>query len=171
MDFHELLNSRKSIRAFDRNKTIPTKLLERILRAGQLAPSARNQQPWRFHVVQSTSLRQQLCRAYKRDWLQSAPCLLVVSGKRSEAWGRNSDGYNSLETDLTIAMDHMILAAAYEGIGSCWIAAFDPDIVKITLMLDEEEVVFAFTPLGFAAPGEEGKPKQRKELAEIVRYL
>jgi nitroreductase len=88
---------------------------------------------------------------------------------RDEAWVvRSIDGYNSIETDLTIAMDNLVLAATYEGVGTCWIAAFAPDILREALQLKPNEEIFAFTPLGYAASDAVALPKRRKSLGEIV---
>ncbi len=171
MDFYDLVTRRSSIRSFQRNKAIPGEVLHRILNAGRLAPSAKNLQPWRFRVVTSPELLEKIYPAYSREWLQSAPCILLVSGKRREAWVRSLDGYNSLETDLAIVMDHLVLAAAWEGVGSCWIAAFDPAILREAVELEADEEIFAFTPLGYAAEEALPIPKNRKSLEEITEFL
>jgi nitroreductase len=171
MDVYELVSKRSSIRSYDNEKAIPEEVLHRILNAGRMAPSAKNLQPWRFLVVKSPEMLQKVYPAYPRDWIQNAPALLIVAGKRSEAWVRSKDGYNSLETDLTIAMDHLILAATHEGVGTCWIAAFDPAIIREALQLKPDEEIFAFTPLGYAAPDSVPMPKSRKSLEEIVEFL
>ncbi|MEI7825993.1 MAG: nitroreductase family protein, partial [Chlorobiaceae bacterium] len=93
------------------------------------------------------------------------------TGNRDEAWVRSKDGYNSIETDLTIVMDHLILAATCEGVGSCWIAAFDPEILRDVLGLKKNEAVFAITPLGYAAADAVLTPKRRKSVEEIVEFL
>ena len=171
MNFHDLVKNRCSIRSFVSDRKIPQEILEKILAAGRLAPSAKNLQPWKFRVVSSPDRLLQLCACYPRDWLRSAPHILVVTGLRKQAWVRAADGYNSLETDLTIAMDHLILAAASEGVGTCWIAAFDPDRLRAALGMAEDEMVFAMTPLGYAAPDAIVQQKTRKPLAEIVEFL
>ncbi len=170
MDFYDLVIKRCSIRSFDRNRTIPEVVLNRILNAGRVAPSACNLQPWQFHVVRSPEILEQIYPCYQRDWIQSAPCLLIVSGERNNAWVRRQDNYNSIETDLTIVMDHLILAATWEGLGSCWIAAFDPGIIREALKLEPNVEIFAFTPLGYAAPDTLPAPKMRKALEEITTY-
>jgi nitroreductase len=171
MDFYDLVTKRSSTRSFDKEKAIPEEVLQRILNAGRMAPSAKNLQPWRFLVVRTPELLQKIYPAYTRDWIQSAPALLIVTGQRAEAWVRSKDGYNSLETDLTIAMDHLILAATYEGVGTCWIAAFDPAILHEALQLEASEEIFAFTPLGYAAHDSVPMPKSRKSLEEVVKFL
>ncbi|MEI6757030.1 MAG: nitroreductase [Chlorobium sp.] len=171
MDFYDLVTMRSSIRSFQRNRAIPEEVLHRILDAGRMAPSAKNLQPWKFRVVQSPEMLEKIYPCYSRDWIRSAPCLLIVTGERNNAWVRSKDGYNSIETDLTIAMDHLILAATWEGLGSCWIAAFDPAILRETLGMKENEEVFAFTPLGYPSPDAEPLPKSRKSVEEIAEFL
>ncbi len=170
MDFYDLVSKRCSIRSFERNRAIPQEVLNRILNAGRVAPSACNLQPWHFHVVKSPEILEKIYPTYSRDWIQSAPCLLIVSGDRNNAWVRRQDNYNSIETDLTIVMDHLILAAAWEGLGTCWIAAFDPEIIREALQLEPNVDVFAFTPLGYAAPDSLPAVKKRKALEEITSY-
>ena len=171
MNFHELVRQRCSLRSFIKEKPVAEDVMIRILSAGQFAPSAKNLQPWTFKVVSSREKLESIYPCYPADWIQTAPHLLFVTGKRDGAWIRRHDGYNSIETDLAIAMDHMILAATWEGIATCWIAAFKPDLLHATLNLGENEVIFAFTPLGYASPEAKSFPKKRKELHEIVEFL
>ncbi|MDO9547419.1 MAG: nitroreductase family protein [Candidatus Marinimicrobia bacterium] len=172
MEFRELIKLRESVRNYDLKKPVPRDVLDRILEAGRLAPSAANRQPWKFLVVSSREMLEKVHDCYAKDWFRAAPVILIVVGKREDAWTRRYDGYNSLETDLTIAMDHLILAAANEGVGSCWIAAFEPNILRHALELNDAETVFAITPLGYPEDSyQPGHAKNRKEISEIVEYL
>ncbi len=168
MEFYTLINSRESVRQYNPDESIDKEKLLRILEAGRLAPSAANFQPWKFIVVSGEPLLSQVKSCYGRDWLNDAPHILIVVGDKTRAWTRAYDGYNTIETDLTIAMDHMILAAENEGIGTCWIAAFDPVKLRNILKMNQNEVVFAFTPLGYPIDGYLKKEKIRKALDEIV---
>jgi nitroreductase len=95
-----------------------------------------------------------------------------VLGLKDKAWVRGFDGYNSIETDLAIVMTHLILAAENEGVGTCWIEAYDPSILRKALELDDNQVVFGITPLGYPKKGFSKRDnKNRKLLEEIVRYL
>ncbi len=171
MDFTRVINGRESIRSYDPTRPLDKAVLERILDAGRIAPSAANRQPWRFIVVSSREVLTQVRRCYQKPWFQDAPHVLAVTARTSEAWSRQ-DGWNSIETDLTIAMDHMILAAENEGVGTCWVAAYDPSILRSALGLSSEERVYTITPLGYPRPGFTKKgQKQRKPLPEIVKYL
>lgn len=170
-DFYELVRNRNSLRSYIKEKPVSKEILLRILSAGQMAPSAKNLQPWTFKVISSPEKLAEIYPCYPADWIQTAPHLLFVTGRRNEAWVRRHDGYNSIETDLAIAMDHIILAATREGVATCWIAAFKPDLLRKALNLQENEEIFAFTPLGFASPDAKPLPKKRKEMDEIVEFL
>jgi nitroreductase len=171
MNLHELVASRKSVRGYDPDRPVPTEILERILDAGRLAPSAKNLQPWKFLLVSSPDMLAKVRQCYQRDWFRQAPHVLIVTGDRDEAWVRPSDGWNSLETDLAIAMDHLILAAHAEGLGTCWISAYDPAMLRDALDLKPGEEIFAITPLGYASPNTETRPKTRKALDEVALFL
>ena len=172
MDFYELIRGRESIRNYDPERPVDDDTLNRILEAGRLAPSAVNYQPWRFLVISSPEMLAKVRSCYGGAWLADAPHILVIVGEVNEAWVREADGYNSIETDLTIAMDHMILAAEYEGVATCWIEAYDPFMLREALSLKDKEKVFSITPLGYPKEGfEKRRKKKRKELSEIVQFL
>jgi len=172
MKFHDLIHQRESIRNYDPDRPVENEKLNLILEAGRIAPSAANRQPWRFYLVSSPEYLSKIRTCYARSWFSDAPHVLIVAGKRHEAWTRQSDGYNALETDLTIAMDHMILAAEAEEIGTCWIAAFDPEKLQLTGILGPDEEVFAMTPLGYSCDGFVKRAiKDRKPFEEVVKRL
>jgi len=172
MEYTNLIRTRESIRNYDPNRPIPKEIMEKILDAGRLAPSARNNQPWKFLVISSTAKLEKVRACYRRDWLKDAPHILVVLGLRDEAWKRDYDGYNSVETDVAIAMTHIILAAENEGIGTCWIAAYNPVLLREALKLEEDQLLFGITPLGYSKPGfQKTSIKKRKPLDEIVEFL
>jgi nitroreductase len=171
MEFNDLILNRESIRNYDPRRPLSKETLERILDAGRIAPSAANFQPWHFYLVSSQPVLEKVRRCYEKQWMHEAPHLLIVAGNRKEAW-RRPDGYNSLETDLAIAMTHMILAATNEGVATCWIAHFDYPKLRETLELKNSEEVFALTPLGYPKEGFRKKGiKNRKTMSEVVSFL
>ncbi|MCX7984131.1 MAG: nitroreductase family protein [Bacteroidetes bacterium] len=172
MEYRELLVKRESVRSYDPTKPVHREVIERILEAGRLAPSAANRQPWKFIVVTSKELLEKIYRAYERPWFHDAPVVLVVVGKKNEAWVRSYDGYCSVETDAAIAMTAMLYAAANEGVGSCWISNFNPSILREVLHLSDSEEVYAITPLGY--PKADYTPKgmkERKPLNDVVQWM
>ena len=172
MEFYDLIRTRESIRDYDPDKPVSKAVLTRILDAGRLAPSAANRQPWTFVVVSSEEKLKEVRACYHREWFKQAPHILVVVGNKSESWVRGYDGYNSIETDLAITMDHLILAAENEGVGTCWIIAYDYDTLAKAIGLKENEVIYCITPLGYPHDGFKKKGRKiRKPLEEVVRYL
>jgi nitroreductase len=172
MEFNELIRIRESIRSYDPDRPVPEEVLKRILDAGRLAPSANNCQPWKFILVSSPAMLEKVKACYKREWLQTALHILVVLGVRNQAWNRKYDGYNSVETDVTIAMTHILLAAENEGVGTCWIAAFDPEMLKEAIRPDANQEIYGLMPLGYPKPGfRKVSSKIRKSLEEIVEYI
>jgi nitroreductase len=171
MDFSEVVRTRASIRDYDPSRPVPRPVLERILEAGRLAPSAANRQPWRFLVMSSPEALEKVRRCYAKPWFQDAPLVLAVIGSVEAAWTRQADGWNSLETDLAIAMDHLVLAAVSEGVGTCWVANFLPDVLRTALDLGPDQRVFAMTPLGYPRQdADAGRLKERKPFDEVVEF-
>lgn len=172
MEYSELIRQRESIRNYDPERPVDRKILERILDAGRMAPSACNLQPWKFLVISSPGMLEKIGQCYAREWFHNAPHVLVMKGRRDQAWVRSYDGYNSLETDLAIAMTHILLAAENEGLGTCWIAAFNPSVLREALSLVPDETVFGITPLGYPKEGFRKKgQKTRKSLKEVVEFI
>ena len=153
MEYIDLIHSRESIRNYDPNRPVPNEIMEKILDAGRLAPSACNIQPWKFLVISSSEMLEKVRLCYNRQWFKDAPHILVILGLKNQAWKRSYDGYNSIETDVAIAMTHIILGAENEGVGTCWIAAYDPEILKKALNTEEGQMIFGITPLGYPRPG------------------
>jgi nitroreductase len=172
MEFYEVIKTRQSIRSYNPSKAIDESVLKRVLNAGRLAPSAANRQPYYFLVIKSPDVLNKIKECYEQSWFKDAPCILAMVGKYNEAWTRKYDNYNPLETDLAIAMDHIILAATSEGLGTCWIAAFDPMILRKVLNLNENERVFTITPLGYPRTDFiRDAEKNRKALEDMVKIL
>jgi len=166
MNFQALVNARYSVRAYKPQPVEPEKL-DRILEAARLAPTAANRQPFRIIVIPTKGREKELGRIYPREWFVQAPILLAVVAVPSEAWVRKHDGWNAAEVDASIVMSHIVLAAAEEGLGTCWVAAFDPAAAREVLGLPAEVIPSAFAPLGY--PADAATPKKRRILSELVR--
>jgi len=166
MQFSELIKKRYSVRSY-RPDPVEDDKLEQVLEAARLAPTAANRQPFQFLVIHTAGREEELRRIYGQPWFVQAPIVICACGIPEQAWvSRDSKSY--CDVDVSIAMDHLILAAADLGLGTCWIGAFDPTAVREVLGLPEDVEPIAFTPLGY--PNDEPKPKKRKPLAELIRY-
>jgi nitroreductase len=166
MEFSNLIRKRYSVRGY-KPDPVEDEKLERVLEAMRLAPTATNNQAFQFLVIHTEGREEELRRIYKQRWFTDAPLLICASGIPAENWVRK-DGKNYNDVDVAIAMDHLILAATNEGLGTCWIGAFDAQAAKEVLGLPEGVEPIVFTPLGY--PDAEPKAKKRKELSELVRY-
>ena len=165
MNFQELVRTRYSVRVYD-GAPVDEGALARILEAVRLAPTAANRQAFRVVVMRTAGHERELRRVYDRDWFVAAPLVLVVCAAPAEGWVRAADGWPAAGVDATIAMTHLLLAAAEEGLGTCWVASFDPAVAREVLGLPEGLVPWAFTPLGHAA--ESSPPRERRPLEELV---
>lgn len=167
MDVFDAIKTRRSIRSY-RKEPIEEEKIRRVLEAARLAPSAANRQPWRFILVTDPEIRENLGAAYDREWFFSAPAIVVACAVPEEAWVR-SDGEEYWKVDISIAMQNLVLAAWEEGLGTCWIGAFNEEEAKRVLDIPPKVRVVVMTPLGYPAE-EKGPVSDRKPFEEIVRY-
>lgn len=166
MDFSELIRRRYSVRAY-RPDPVEEEKLAQVLEAARLAPTAANRQPFQLIVIHTAGRERDLRRIYNSKWFVEAPIVICACGLPKEGWIRQ-DGLNYTMVDVAIAMDHLILAAAELGLGTCWIGAFNPQAAREVLGLPDDVEPIAFTPLGY--PADQPRPKKRKPLEELVRY-
>ena len=167
MEFYEVISKRRSIRAYKKD-TVEDSKLSRILNAARLAPTAANRQPYSLIVVKDEETKQRLKDAYSQEWFFTAPVIVCACALPDDAWKRN-DGKGYVDVDVAIAMDHLILAASAEGLGTCWIAAFKPEVVREVLNIPDNMEPLVLTPLGY--PETIPEPTFRKPLEEMVREI
>ena len=166
MDFQELMLKRYSVRAY-KAQPVEDEKLERVIEAARMAPTADNRQAFQIIVIHTAGHEEELKRVYRPRWFVQAPLVLCVCAVPSRGWNRK-DNKNYAEMDATIAMDHLILAATDLGLGTCWIAAFDPDAARQVLAIPDDVSPLAFTTLGY--PADSPRAKTRKPLQDLVRY-
>jgi nitroreductase len=168
LDFYEAVQRRLSVRSY-KPDPVPEDVLARILEAGRLAPSAHNLQPWKFIVVRDPEARKALVPACRgQASIAQAPVVICACALPEQAW-KGMGGYWTAEAvDVAIALEHIMLAATAEGLGTCWIGAYIEAEVRKALAIPENVKPIALTPLGY--PARESKPHPRKPLSEIVCY-
>jgi nitroreductase len=169
MDVFEAIQQRRSVRTYEPGP-LPKEKLNRILEAAQMAPSASNIQPWHFIVVTDSEKRKKLAEGgtYAK-FLVECPVVIVGCGDQaaSPKW---------YVVDVTIALEHIVLAATNEGLGTCWIGSFQENQVKELLKIPGNFRVVALLALGYPRESLELKRKiiktvrRRKELEKIVSY-
>lgn len=166
MDVLETIAARYSVRAYTADE-VSDEALQAVLEAARLAPTADNRQPFRLLVLHTAGRKQDLARIYSRRWFAQPPLVLAVVSVPGEAW-RRMDGTPYDMVDAAIVMDHLILAAASLGLGTCWVADFDPAAAREVLGLPEDVQPVAFTPLGH--PARQAGGKRRRPLEALVKY-
>ncbi|UCH79422.1 MAG: nitroreductase family protein [Candidatus Coatesbacteria bacterium] len=174
MELYEAIANRRSVRRY-RPEAVPEEVLARVLEAGRRAPSGHNRQPWRFVVVREESRRRALAEAAAshNGFIAEAPVVLAFLGLLAyenapapAARTRGSWTWDMyIRYNVSIAGAYVTLAAAAEGLGTCWINNYDEERVRALLKIPEEYALVCLMPLGYAA--EEPKAKPRLPLAEL----
>lgn len=170
MEFKEVIKNRYSCKKYA-DRQVEADKLAAILNAGRLAPTAKNLQEQHVYVVQSPDMLAKIdtitpCR-------YGAPTVLVVAFDSKNVFTYPGGKRDSGVEDATIVATHMILAAADEGVDSCWINFLDPEKLAETMGLPENEEVLMVMDLGYAAEGAGPLPNHsnRKPLDETVTYM
>ena len=168
MEFTTVLRTRRSVRGYKADP-VPDEILGRVLEGARMAPSANNVQPWHFVVVRDAAKRRELAElAAGQSFVGEAPVVIVCCGKRyTDRYSWIHD--NMYLVDCAIAIDHLTLAARNEGLGTCWIGAFDHDGVKRAVDVPAGYDVLMLIPVGFPARQSAFRETEsRKSLNEIV---
>ncbi|MHC1721020.1 MAG: nitroreductase family protein [Clostridiaceae bacterium] len=170
MDFLELTRVRYSVRGYSERKVEKEKI-DKILEAGNNAPTACNFQPQRIFVIQSDEAREKVKKITPYHF--DAPCYLMVCYNEEESWFGPDNRYGHREgyIDPAIVVAYMMLEAAELGLGSVWVGAFHSDIASKEFDLPKNIVPVALMPIGY--PSGEIKPvmKTRKDISEIAEYI
>jgi len=197
LSVEEAIETRRSIRAFQPDP-IDRADLEEIIRLTTLAPSARNLQPWRFHVVTDPTLKQQLQEAaFGQPWVGSAPAVILITIDMEDTLARLDElvhpslppaerekRIRSIRADLerrtpeeriqwgmidaSIALGFLLLAARAMGYGTVPMLGFDHVKARQILNLPEHVRVAFMVPIG--RPAEEGRPRHRLALEQVLTY-
>ena len=157
MDFKAVITKRRAIRKF-KPDPIPEDKMQSLYKALQAAPTGNNRQPFRFIFVKDPETRRKIVtQACHQEFLMQPPVLMVARCDKG-------DSFNA-----AIAVDHMILAATDEGLGTCWVGWFDAEKVKALLNIPAQFEVPIIVPIGFA--DEEPPQKERKSLEELIMVI
>ena len=171
MTFLELAEDRYSVRSYS-DRPIEQEKMDRILRAGQIAPTAVNFQPQKIYVLKSSEALQKV-RTVTR-FAYNAPVVLLVCVDQTQVWRSSSEPYDTGEMDASIVCTHMMLEAWELGIGSVWVRGFDSRQVAKVFGLPKHIKPICLLPIGY--PSENSKPYAQwhfsyKPLSETVEEL
>ena len=169
MSFTDLAKSRYSVRKFE-DKPLPDEIIDGIIAAGHLAPTACNYQPQRIYVIRSADALAKLKECTRCHF--DAPCALLVCYDKDRCWTRKYDGATSGDIDASIVTTHMMLKASELGIGSTWVMHFNPEKIRTAFDLPESVSPTALLVMGY--PAKDAEPfhmhSEFRPLDEIVEY-
>ena len=170
MEFRQVIKERYSCKEYS-GRQVEQEKLDAILEAGRLAPTAKNLQEQHIYVVRSEENLSKIdavtpCR-------YGAPIVLIVAFDKDNVYTYPGGKRDSGIEDTAIVASHMILAAANEGVDSCWLNNFDPDKLKELLGLPDNEEILMLMDIGYAAEGAGPLPNHgnRKPISETVSYI
>jgi len=169
-DFLTLAKERYSVRRFA-NRSVSQEDIDCILRAGQLAPTACNNQPQHVYVIRSEEALAKMRRCTKCHF--DAPLGMLICSDLNQTWKRRYDGADSCWVDASIVTTHMMLEAHERGVGSTWVMYFDPEAVKTEFELPDNLLPVALLVMGYPAEDAQMNPlhEQTKTIEEMVTYL
>lgn len=166
MEVRKAIQLRRSIRSY-KSLEVEEEKLSRVLDAGRLSPSAGNRQERRFVVVRDARTRKSLSEAANnQSFVAQAPVVIAACSVETEYVMKC--GQPAYPIDTAIAVDHITLQAVEEGLGTCWIGAFDEKKVKKLLNIPDNVRVVQLLTLGY--PSEMPRPTSRKNLDEIAMW-
>ena len=167
MEFEEIIRKRTSVRKFS-NKKLEQDKLNKILEAGILAPTAKNNQPIKIYVVNSTEGVEKIDKASRCRY--GAETVLIICGNKDEAYHKGD--YTTYEMDSCIVGTHMMLEATNIGVDNIWVESFDEKILREEFNIPDELTPVLLMPLGYKAEDCPINPlhDKRKSLEELVEY-
>ena len=168
MQIPNSIQNRRSIRVFD-DREISEDDAELLVKAACLAPSAGNLQPWAFIIVRDPEVKEELVRAaYGQSFIAEASVVFVVCAVPKRSALRYGDRGRELYClqDTAAAIQNLMLTAMANGLGSCWVGAFDESKAARAVSLYEGVRPVALVPVGY--PGERPSPRPRRPLEEVI---
>ena len=158
----EKMLTRKSIRKY-KKEPISENVFKNILEAGRRSPSAVNSQPWHFVVLRDLEAKEACSFGGYNGFTREADFIVVGLYKPSEVMIEKL-----ALMDVTIALQNMVTAAWLQGIGSCWIGAWNDVTLRDALNLPADTQIVGLVTFG--VPDENPPQQTKKPLDEIVHF-
>ena len=175
MNFEEIAKGRQSCRSYDEKRDVEQEKIQSILEAVRLAPSACNGQPYRITVCSGDAAKE-VAKATMgmgmNKFAAQAPVLMVISEEpyvRTAAVGAKLKGNDYRSIDIGIAAAYLTAEAAAQGLGTCILGWLDDE--KIRKICDLSHPVRLVITVGYSKEGDSLRPKKRKSLEELTRFL
>ena len=176
MDFMEIAKQRQSCRSYDEAKAVEPEKLQAVLEAARLAPSACNGQPYLLTVctgekAKEVALLTRGMGGMNKFAVQAPVCIVVSEGAyvRSAALGAKAKGNDYRSMDIGIMVAYLTAEATAQGLSTCILGWFDDD--KVRSVCGTNSATRLVITLGYAAEGDKLRPKKRRDMGELVRFL
>lgn len=176
MDFMEIATQRQSCRSYDEARPVEPQKLQAVLEAARLAPSACNGQPYLLTVctgekAKEVALLTRGLGGMNKFAVQAPVCIVVSEGAyvRSAALGAKAKGNDYLSMDIGIMTAYLTAEATAQGLSTCILGWFDDD--KVRSAIGTNSATRLIITLGYAREDDKLRPKKRRELQELVRFL
>lgn len=171
MSFIELAEKRYSVRKYA-DRQIEKEKLDLVLKAGNIAPTACNNQPQRIYVIQSAEKIAEMAEITPMTF--GAKTILAFTVNIDEEWNNPLEaGIKSGVQDVSIVATHMMMEAADIGLGTCWVCFFPNTPMEKLLGISANEKLTLLMPIGY--PADDAEPRaghfQKKDISETVRYI
>jgi len=170
MDVFEAIRNRRSIREYTR-RDVSKDLIEKIIDAARMAPSAGNTQPWEFIVIRDPQTKLKIAEAaLGQEFIETAPVVIIVCAnlpRSANRYGSRGEKLYCLQ-DTAAAVENLHLAAHALGLGTVWVGAFDEAAVEEIFQLPPEVRPIAIIPVGY--PAEKPSPPPKRDLQKIIHY-
>jgi nitroreductase len=170
MDFSQVLRDRRSVRRYE-NRPVPREIISKLIDAAEAAPSAGNLRARKYVIIAKKEMAKALAMAaYGQSQVESAPLLIVVCADVDRSSSRYGDrGSLYAIQDADAATMCLLLAAHDMGLGACWNGAFDDQIVREALSLEEHVLPVAIISVGW--PSDKPRASPRRDLEDLVAWI
>ena len=168
MEFENVIRKRQATRKFS-NQVVEKEKINNILEAGRIAPTAKNIQPIKIYVVESSEGLEKIDKASPCRY--NAPIVLLICGDKEQAFSKGE--YSTYEMDSCIVATHMMLEATNQELDNIWVEMFDENILREEFSIPNNLVPVCLLPIGYRDENcpESPNHNRRKELEEIVEYV
>ena len=169
MELNEAIKERRSIRAFKKHD-VSEKIIEQLIEAGRLAPSAGNVQPWKFVIIRKPDSKKVLSQAANQPFIREAPVVIVVCADEIRAemgYGFRGRTLYCIQ-DTAAAIQNIVLTAYSLGLGTCWVGAYNENQARKVINAPEGIRPVALIPVGY--PNESPARRKRRPHSEIIHY-
>ncbi len=168
MEFENVIRKRQATRKFS-NQVVEKEKINNILEAGRIAPTAKNLQPIKIYVVESSEGLEKIDKASPCRY--NAPIVLLICGDKEQAFSKGE--YSTYEMDSCIVATHMMLEATNQELDNIWVEMFDENVLREEFSIPNNLVPVCLLPIGYRDENcpESPNHNRRKELEEIVEYV